>query len=237
MGSLMTFQRCPKRFEFTHILGLTAGDKGYRDFHRALNHVEQWLCEHVSQGELPPLERAIEELEAAWEERGPKEHWYADRYRSRALDALARLHSRLSDGARLKLGVEAVVDCGDRAVRIVVDEVEEGSPTVLRKVHFGRRAKSHLGKDSKEHTPALIAAAAGSLYPGQSTVVRISYPLLGEEFPSEATAEITRRRLIKMAELAAAAESGPYPAKWNDRTCPSCPYALVCPNQGEDIDA
>jgi DNA helicase-2/ATP-dependent DNA helicase PcrA len=234
LSPLKLFQRCPKRFEFTFIQRLSAGDKGYRDFQRVLSRVQHWLCDEGKRGTVPSIDHVLVELDAAWEEMGPANHWYAPRYRARVDEILRRLHQRLVAGASLRLREVVEIDCDGRMVGLTLDEIADGSEPIIRWIHYGRKAKRHLGKDATEHMPALLGAAAAVLYPTRNPEVRISYPLLDEEFPSEATATIIKNRLKKVREIAEQAEAGPYPAKWNDHTCLSCPFALICPAADED---
>lgn len=236
LGSIIAFQRCPKRFEYTHILGLSSGDKGYARFRRSLTAAQRWISEQARGGAVPNLQASLLKLDELWTASGPVGHWYEERLKSQAVLALRNFHARVRDGAVLHVDEKFELGAEHRKIGLTLDEVEEAPSAVIRRVHFGPPYKSHLGKDPKEHTPALLLAAVEKRLPGRNAAVKISYPLIGHEPDTLATQNIAGRRLKKVACLADEAEAGPYPPKWSDFSCPKCPYALICPAGSEETE-
>ena len=96
-GRLGSYEKCPRRFFYTHVLGLGGGPRKPTAFsrtHDCLYELLRWLADARSSGE-PSLEEAEAAFEIVWKTRGPADHAFASDYR--------RLASRLI-GALLKAG-------------------------------------------------------------------------------------------------------------------------------------
>lgn len=235
-AALRAFDTCPRQFEYGYVLGLSGGDTGYRDFHRAVNHCCQWVLATRREGEIVSDEVAQDYLEETWTERGPVGHWYEPRLKNRAQFLIRNLLVRLRRGDDIELSQGVDLVTGDRIVRVIVDEIERADSIRLKRIHYGRPAKSHLGTDNKDHIPALLASVGEQEFPGQTVEVRIRYPLLDVEKGSLAKATLIKNRREKMPLLASQAEAGPYPPKPGMMSCRSCAFQLVCTSTGDEAD-
>ena len=91
---LRAYEKCPRRFFYTHILELRGARKAtaFSRTHSCLYRFIEWMGDARREGEptLPEAEAAFEEI---WKARGPIEHAFSDDYRrlaSRLVAALVR---------------------------------------------------------------------------------------------------------------------------------------------------
>lgn len=229
-SALRTYEVCPKRFEFEHVLGLKNDDTGYRDFHTAIYSTMKRLVADACSSGQPSAADALAVLDQEWLGCGPVGHWYEERYKRNAEALVSDFVKRLRSGSSLALRQEKIINTGGRDIAIIVDEIEDSGTVTLRWQRYGKPAKSH----SDDHMPALMAAIGQKYYPGREVIVKLHYPLAQHEQVVTPTARVVDNRVKKMANLAAAAETGPYCAKYSPFLCKTCHFTLICPAGGDE---
>ena len=237
--TLNSYGKCPKRFEYENIMGLRGGDRGYPRFHSVVSECTRQLVANAKGGELGEFADATALLDALWEQRGPKGHWFESRYRERADAAVANLYERLKRKDIPELDRQFLLDANGVKVRLSVDEFVQGPPVRLRRYHYGRPAESHMGKSSSDDLPALLGAVAEQDYSGKPWFVEAYYPLLNEIRVTPMEPKMKNRlfkyRKDKVAGFARGLSNGVFDPKPNSRVCPECPFVGVCPAKTEDI--
>ena len=228
---LSDYSRCPKRFQYERILGLSGGDKGYLRYHRVVVDTATWIREAAGESSLPTEAEVIQELAIRWREDGPVGHFYEERYRIHATAATLDYLRRAGDGSVVEIDKEIVVDADGRLVRIKVDEFEAGT-TVFRRIHLTLPRKSHLGKDDDDRH-ALFAMYGAQALSDQDWRIEAYYPGLSEARDSLVTkgmkGSLLTYRKKKMHRLAQGLEDQVFAPKASKETCRRCPFAIVCP--------
>ena len=91
-SELVSYEKCPRRFFYTYVLGLRGSRKStaFDKTHECLYELIAWLAGARMEGE-PSLEAAEAALEAIWHSQGPVDHGYAANYRKLASRLVAAL--------------------------------------------------------------------------------------------------------------------------------------------------
>lgn len=223
---LGSYEKCPRRFFYTHVLGLGGARKptAFSRTHDCLYELLRWLAEARRVGE-PGLAEAEAAFEAIWKERGPVDHAFADDYR--------RLATRLM-GALLKAGAgHRFGDAQPLAIdfpnggRVLVepDEVAElpDGTIVIRRVRTGYRRSDEY--DRLEYTLYLLAAR--SQFGGRAIVHALHLTDETQERVEISTTKIGNRQKKSETMLAGIA-AGTFPTETDAITCPRCPHFFIC---------
>jgi superfamily I DNA/RNA helicase len=223
---LELYQKCPRRFFYTHVLGLGAARKttAFSRTHDCLYEVIEWLAE-IRLGGEPGIAEAEARFEAIWQERGPKDHAFAADYRrlaSRLVGALVNAGA----GRRFRKAEPLAIDLPNGRVVVEPNEMAEmpDGTTVLRRVRTGYRTKEEY--DGLEYT---LYHLAGAAHFGRGFVVEALH--LTDE-TMEAVAITTRKlhnRRDAADEMLGAIAAGTFPPKLDAVTCPRCPHFFICP--------
>ena len=136
---LNAYQKCPRRYFYTHVLGLGAARKStpFLRTHNCLYDLIRWLAETRRTGE-PTLEEAEAAFDAIWQDRGPVDHGFAPDYRRLASRLIAALVK--SGAGRRFCGAEPIaLDLPNGRVIVEPNEMAElpNGTVVLRRVRTG----------------------------------------------------------------------------------------------------
>ena len=138
---LGSYARCPRRFFYTHILGLGGARKAtaFSRTHDCLYDLLRWLAETRRDAE-PSIAEAEAAFEAIWAVRGPVDHAFADDYRrlaSRLVTALIRAGA----GRRFRDAEPLAIDFPNGRVIVEPNEMAElpDGTVVLRRVRTGHK--------------------------------------------------------------------------------------------------
>src|SRR5207248_8456315 len=93
---LELYMRCPRQFFYEFVLGLsgTREDSAYVQFHVCVYGVLRWMQEERLADREVDVPAALAKLAELWTQRGPIDHPYADVYRARAENMVARWAGR-----------------------------------------------------------------------------------------------------------------------------------------------
>ena len=224
-GQVASFERCPLRFFYTHVLRLGGRrtETAFMRMHDVVQAMVQWLDENFDAAGARP-ETFVDQFETTWVARGPVTHGYAGDYRriaARLVDYLMETRAGLvrvkPEALRLLLpGGEIVVTPHD------VVQGDDGAITV-RRMGTGRpRAREG---DAIEY--ALLKLAAEGRY-GVPVTVEAVHLTSETVTPVPLDPAKAAERRAKVEEHLAAIRAGLFPPKGDDRTCPRCPHFFVC---------
>ena len=224
---LRAYEKCPRRFFYTHILELRGARKAtaFSRTHSCLYRFIEWMGDARREGEptLPEAEAAFEEI---WKARGPIEHAFSDDYRRLASRLVAAL-VRAGAGRR---PIEARPLAFDRPQgRVVVEpdelaELPDGT-MALRRIRTGKKRVGEY--DRLEY--ALYQLAADAQFGGAAVVDALH---LTDETAELVT--ITARKLAfrrsKTDRMLGQIAAGSFPPKPDGVVCPRCPHFFICPS-------
>ena len=224
---LRAYEKCPRRFFYTHILGLPAARKStaFSRTHSCLYRFIDWLGDARREGEptLPEAEAAFEEI---WQARGPLEHAFCDDYR-RLASRLVAAFVRAGAGRRPIEPRPLPFDLPNGRVIVEPDELAElpDGTVALRRVRTGYKRVDEY--DRLEY--ALYQFAADAQFGGAAVVHALHL--------TDETAEpvaITPRKLAnrhsKTDRMLGQLAAGWFPPEPDAVVCPRCPHFFICPS-------
>jgi hypothetical protein len=223
---LELYQKCPRRFFYTHVLGLGGARKAtaFSRTHDCLYDLIRWMSLARIEGE-PEIAEAEAAFESIWQERGPKDHAFAGDYRqlaSRLVGALVRSGA----GRRFRKSEPLAIDLPNGRVIVEPNELAEmlDGTVVLRRVRTGYRTQDEY--DGLEYTLYYLAGAA---HFGNSFSVEALH--LTDEVLEQVsiTDEKLDNRREKTEAMLGGINAGTFPTEINAVTCPRCPHFFICP--------
>jgi len=221
---LKSYSGCPRRFFYTHALGLRGARKptAFTRTHACLYAFIDWMAAARLTETVEP-EAARAHFEEIWRERGPVEHAFAADYRQLADRMIAAL-IRLSADRKFRADVLAL-DLPNGRVLVKPDEMAQlpDGTVVLRRIRTGHRRQKEY--DELEYTLYALAARAhfGSNYVFEA--VHLADELIE---PVTITDEKLFNRRQTSDALLGRVSAGWFPPKVDAVTCPRCPHFFVC---------
>lgn len=223
---LELYQKCPRRFFYTHVLGLGGARKAtaFARTHDCLYELIRWMSEARLEGD-PAEADAEAAFEAIWRERGPMDHAFAGDYRrlaSRLVGALVRSGA----GRRFQKSEPLAIDFPNGRVVVEPNERAEmlDGKVVLRRVRTGYRTKQEY--DGLEYT---LYRLAGEMHFKDGFVVEALHLTDGVmEFVEFSDKKFDNRREEAQTMLSGI-NAGSFPTEIDAVTCPRCPHFFVCP--------
>ena len=220
------YSRCPRRFFYTHVLGLEAARKrtAFTKTHDCLYDLMDWLREARSD-RVPTVEEAEVAFEEIWRAQGPVEHAFAADYR--------RLASRLIGvliGAGVGLSFREAqplpVDLPSGRVVVEPNEIVDlpGGVVGVRRVRTGHRRSDEYSR--LEY--ALYRLAADAHF-GRSAEVLALHLADGKAEPVPMTPRKLATRRSKSEEMLRGISEGWFPPTPDAVVCARCPHFFICP--------
>lgn len=222
---LRTYDNCPRRFFYTHVLGLGGARKptAFSRTHDCLYELIKWLAEARVDGEAD--EKAAErEFERLWRMKGPTDHAFAPDYR-RLADRLVKALVRLGAGRRFRRSEPLAIDFAGGRVLVEPDEMAElpDGTVVLRLVRTGYKRSDEY--DRLDYS--LYHLAARKRYHRAYQVEALHLTDEQIETVVVSNQKIENRRIKSDAMLAGIA-AGRFPPEIDAITCPRCPHFFIC---------
>ena len=226
---LALYEKCPRRFFYTHLLGLGGAKKptAFTQTHDCLYRLIEWLAQARQGGEPTPAE-AEAAFDEFWGERGPRAASAADyrRLASRLVGALLKAGA----GRRFRSSEPLAVDLPNGRVMVTPDEIAElpNGMIVLRRVRTGAKRSDEY--DKLEY--ALYQLAGESRFGGRFTLEALH---LTDEVaePVSITAKKLQHRKEKSDAMLQAITAGEFPVEPDPVRCPRCPHFFICPASTE----
>lgn len=222
---LIDYEKCPRRFFYTHVLGLERARKttAFTQTHDCMYELLRWLKRERCRAN-PLLDAAEARFEEIWQQRGPTGHTYASEYRGIASQLI---ETAVVSGEDLRfLPSDPIeIDLPGVPVRVEPSEVFELSDgtVVLRHVRTGKKRSDEY--DRLEYTLYLMAAKAKF---GDAAKVQALH--LTDETCEDVS--LTDRKLAhrieKIEDFSARVASGEFSPKPDDTICPRCPHFFIC---------
>jgi hypothetical protein len=226
-GPLELYQKCPRRFFFTHLAGIGTARKttAFSRTHDCLYEVIDWLSETRVDSE-PSIAEAEAAFEKIWETRGPKDHAFSPDYRRLASRLVAAL-VRSGAGRRFRKSEPLGLDLPNGRIIVEPNEMAElaDGTVVLRRVRTGYRTQKEY--DGLEYTLYLLAGAAKF---GKAFIVEALH--LTDEIMEEVTLKPAKLKSgqNEADKMLAGIRAGAFPPKLDPVSCPRCPHFFICPS-------
>ena len=226
-SGLGSYEKCPRRFLYTHVLGLGGARKptAFSRTHDCLYDLLRWLADARRIGE-PELDEAETAFEAIWQARGPAEHAFAADYRRLASRLIAAL-LKAGAGHRFRDAQPLAIDFPNGRVLVEPNELAElpDGTVVIRRVRTGYKRTGEYNR--LEY--ALYHLAAKSQF-GDRAVVQALH--LTDETIEPVVISGTKllNRKQKSDAMLAGVASGEFPPEVDAVTCPRCPHFFICPS-------
>lgn len=222
---LGAYEKCPRRFFYTHVLGLGGARKptAFSRTHDCLYELLRWLADARRSGE-PSLNEAEEAFEAIWKTRGPVDHAFASDYRrlaSRLIESLLKAGA----GQRFTEAQPLAIDFPNGRVLVEPNELGQlaDGTVVIRRVRTGYKRSDEY--DRLEYT--LYHLAIRNQFGGRAVVHALHLTDETQE-PVVISATKLSNRQKKSDTMLAGIAAGSFPTEVDVVTCPRCPHFFVC---------
>ena len=222
---LTSYEKCPRRFFYTHILGLGNARKttAFSRTHDCLYDLLRWLADarRTADPNIADAEAAFEEI---WRKRGPIDHAFEEDYRRLALRLVGAL-IRSGAGQRFRDAKPLVIDFANGKVSVLPNELAErpDGTIVVRRVRTGYRRSDEY--DRLEYT--LYQMAAEKTF-GSGAIVQAVHLTDETVEDVEVTATKVSNRRDRSEAMLAELKAGWFPAKADSVSCPRCPHFFIC---------
>lgn len=224
-NQLALYEKCPRRFFYTHVLGLRGAKKptAFTRTHDCIYKLIEWLAE--ARGDRDPsLNDAESAFDEIWTERGPKDPGASVEYRKLA----SRLVASLIDagaGRRFRNSEPLAIDLPSGRVIVKPDEISEASNgvVILRRVHTGRKRS-----DEHDRLEYALYFLAGEAHFRSRFAVEALYLTDGHAEEVTVTAKKVSNRKATSDGILKSVAAGNFPPDLDAVSCPRCPHFFVC---------
>jgi DNA helicase II / ATP-dependent DNA helicase PcrA len=224
-SSLSAYQKCPRRYFYTHVLGLGTARKStaFLRTHNCLYDLLRWLAEARRDGDTT-VETAEQAFESIWKDRGPADHGFAGDYRRLASRLIAALVSS-GAGRRFRDAEPIAIDFPNGRVIVEPNEMAElpNGTVVLRRLRTGRKRSDEY--DNLEYT--LYHLAGKARFGNAFSVEAIHLTDETVETVTVTAQKVSNRRATSDAMLQSIGR-GLFPPEVDSVRCPRCPHFFVC---------
>ena len=222
---LSLYDRCPRRFLYTHALALAGKrtESAYMQMHSAVYEVLEWLGQHHSESN-PSAGELEAQFSQSWRNRGPVDHGYAGDYR-RIGQRLVEYLMETRQGRQLVRPEVLEVSFPEGEIRVLPDEItlETDGKYSIRRIKTGKKGSDEF--DRIEYT--LLLEAAERHFGNGARIEAVH--LAGET--QETVTVSDRKKATRLSKTQLAMDSiarGNFPPKPESRTCPRCPSFFIC---------
>jgi len=224
-SQISLFERCPRRFLYTHVLKLGGRrtETAFMKMHNVVSEVFNWL-KSVHETTNPDEAELNARFEEAWQAKGAAEHGYAEDYRRIGRRLIDFVIETRSGGLRLPTK-PIYLGWADGDILVMPDSVGTGErgQIVVRRVKTGKPRSNSF--DDIEYT--ILHLAVEQAYGGQAQA-EVTYLTSETTEPVSITARKLAARRQKAQDMVRSVRSGDFPPKTEARTCPRCPNFFIC---------
>jgi DNA helicase-2/ATP-dependent DNA helicase PcrA len=222
---LRLYEQCPRRFFYTHVLGLGGARKStaFTRTHDCLYELIQWLSAARAVGDIGE-DVAMCEFERIWQANGPTDHAFAADYR-RLADRLVLAFVRSGAGQQFRKAEPLAVDLQHGRVLVQPEETIAlpNGTVVLRRVRTGYKRRDEY--DRLDYT--LYHLAARARYGAAYAVEALHLTDERVEAVPVSTTKLHHRR-AKSEAMLAGITAGQFSPNIDAVRCPRCPHFFVC---------
>lgn len=219
------FERCPRRFLYTHVLRLGGlrTETAFMKMHNVVSDVFEWL-KTVHETTIPSHAELDTRFEEAWQAKGAVDHGYADDYRRIGRRLIDYLIETRSNGIRAPVA-PLTLGWAEGDIFVKPDSVVRGDrgQVVVGRVKTGKPRSNAF--DDIEYT--ILHLAAVQAYGGQAQV-EVTFLTSETTVPMSISAKKLETRRQKVQSIVQSVRSGDFPPKAEPRACPRCPSFFIC---------
>ncbi len=217
-SQLATYDKCPRRFFFAHVLQV-GGRRVESAPMRMHNAVQAVIDELTGRRNDVPDETELKAIvDTAWASHGPTRHGYASEYRQIS-DELLQFFFQLRESETRRVPQSLSLRFGDAEVVVTAhEEIETGHTTVFRRIRTGRKTSTAV--------TALDAAAFQIATDGRGEAEFVYLTGRSQDRLSMKSAQLENKK-AKIADASIAILEGRFPPIRSDR-CARCPYFFIC---------
>ncbi len=222
---IAAYEKCPRRFFYTHVVGLRGGKKptAFVQTHDCLYEMVRWLS-RTRTDETFDRSAALAEFDRIWQKSGPTDHPYAADYR-RLATRLVNYLLASGDGVRFRAPYPLSIDFEDAKVWVEPTAIGElAGETLVRQVRTGRERKKEY--DRIEYMLLHMAAKEGFGAGYRLDTVYLSDESIG--VVTEPTAKVAANRRKTVNDMVTAILDGDFPPSPDAFRCPRCPHFFIC---------
>lgn len=222
---IAAYEKCPRRFFYTHVIGLGGGKKptAFVRTHDSLHEFLKWLSTTRTSDKFDKP-GALAEFDRMWRESGPTEHAYAADYR-RLADRLVGYLLATGDGVRFRPPAALPIEFDDAKVWVEPAAVGElDGETLVRQVKTGRKRKTEY--ERIEYILLHMAAKEGFGSGYRLDAVHLSDESVGVVAPPTTKVEANRRKTVN--GMISSIFEGHFSPSPDAFTCPRCPHFFIC---------
>jgi DNA helicase-2/ATP-dependent DNA helicase PcrA len=222
---LMSYNKCPRRYFYTSLLGLGGARKAtaFSRTHDCIYELIRWMTK-AWPATIPSLKQMEDAFEEIWKAHGPANEGFAEDYRKLASRLVAALH-KSAEGRLFRKAESLALDLANGRVVVEPSEIAElpDGTVVLRKVHTGSKRSDEF--DRLEYTLYHLAGCAAF---GETTKVEAIHLTDGTITPFELSHAKIKNRAQTSDELLTQINKGYFPPSPDDVRCPRCPHFFIC---------
>lgn len=219
------FERCPRRFLYTHVLKLGGRrtETAFMKMHNVVSDVFDWL-KTVHETTTPSETELSARFEEAWQSKGAADHGYAKDYRRIGRRLVDYLIETRSSGVRFPVAPLSL-GWAEGDILVKPDSVARGDrgQVVVGRVKTGKPRSNAF--DDIEYT--ILHLAAVQTYGGQAQV-EVTYLTSETTEAMSISAKKLETRRQKVQNIIQSVRSGDFPPKAEARACPRCPSFFIC---------
>jgi superfamily I DNA/RNA helicase len=216
------FQRCPRRFLYTHILevGGRRSETAFMKLHVAVQQVVDGIAGEPGETLSHPHLESL--LECAWDEHGPFDHGFSTEYKAIARQ-LVRFLSEIVAGKEFLPAPQLRLPIPGGEIVITPDHVTRSpqGAVVMRRIDTGHKGST----DEESLSSAAFHLAANSHTPG--CTVELVHLSDGAITPIAFTKQKLTNRHNSIGEMGNSIKAGDFPLV-ESITCPRCPVFFIC---------
>lgn len=222
---LSRFDRCPRRFLYTSLLGL-GGRQRETPFVKTHDCVYETIRAAKEQNRAADRQWLFGQLDAAWKASGPSGHAYEKDYREIAEQTIANFQAAC-DGLDLRAVETFAVDLVHGKVEVNPDQIARRADgtMILRRIRTGKLS----GEEKKEWIYTFYHAAGTERYGTGRYEVEAIHLTGNTQTKIAPTTTERKNRMKKAAEAAESIRAGAFPPEPDTFTCPRCPHFFYCP--------
>jgi superfamily I DNA/RNA helicase len=224
--SLRTYEKCPRRFFYTHILGLGGARKptAFTRTHDCIYELIKWLAGQRIDAE-PDEAAAEQEFEHLWQALGPTDHAYAREYYELGI-RLVKALVRLGAGRIFRRSEPLAIELTTGKVFVTPDELAQlpDGTMVLRRIRTGRKRVNEYD-ENLEYTLYHLAGRTRFNDNYQVEALHLTDEQL--EWVEISPRKIETRR-TKTTNMLAQIADGSFPPNVSAVRCPRCPHFFIC---------
>jgi DNA helicase-2/ATP-dependent DNA helicase PcrA len=221
------YERCPRRFLLTVVLGIRAARKttAFDRTHEAISRLVRRLGDPSEMPSVSDLEALRTRFDAEWDDYGPHDHAFSAEYRmlaDRMLDALWRL----LDGRGHLMPSSSVFSSGSASIIIRSDDtyqVSDGT-TAFRRIRTG----TDRGVEAIESDLSLMVQMLAMKHEDIASLIEVTHLSDGVVRRFELTERKLENRRQRLDGIMSGISTGHFPIRRDDTACPRCPHWFSC---------